>query len=79
MFVYLTLLLVDARVEFFVLNSAFKKAFTALASQQTVVKTAYFVAAHRTQIVEAQLNVQGHVRRVDVQHTDRMYVTIYKS
>lgn len=77
MFVYLTLLLVDARVEFFVLNGALEKAFTTLAGQQTVMKAAHFVAAHRTQIVEAKLNVQWHVRRVYVQHANRMNVTIY--
>ena len=76
MLVDLTLLLVDARVELFVLHGALEEALATLARQQAVVEAADFVAAHGTQVVEAELDVQRHVRRVHVEHAYAVYVGV---
>ncbi len=79
MLVYLTRLLVHARVQLLVLHGALEEALAGLAREQAVVEAAHLVAAHRTQVVEAELDVQRHVRRFYVEHAHGLYVWLFEN
>jgi len=69
-FIDLTRLLVYTGVEFLVLDSSLKEALAGLAGKQAVVETTHLVAAYWAQVVEAELDVQTYVGRVNVKNAD---------